>query len=86
MTNINELNDKDLEQVAGGITQDEAMATALEHAQLTKDQLDFVKPIEMDYEHGRKVYEIKFYQKGFEFSYEIDADSGKILKFEKEWD
>ena len=87
MENINKLNDKELEKVSGGVlTQDEALAKALEHAQLSKDQLDFVKKAEMDYEHGRKVYEIKFYQKGFEFNYETDADSGAILKFEKEWD
>ena len=55
--NMNTLNDKELEKVAGGtLTQDEALSKALEHAQLKKDQLDFVKKVEMDYEHGRKVY------------------------------
>ena len=59
--NMNTLNDKELEKVAGGtLTQDEALSKALEHAQLKKDQLDFVKKVEMDYEHGRKVYEIEF--------------------------
>ena len=33
MTNINKLNDTELEKVAGGtLTQDEALAKALEHA------------------------------------------------------
>ena len=87
MTNINKLNDAELEKVAGGIlTQDEALAKALEHAQLKKDQLDFVKKAEMDYEHGRKVWEIKFYQGGFEYEYNIDAETGSVLKFEKDWD
>ena len=87
MTNINKLNDAELEKVAGGIlTQDEALAKALEHAQLRKDQLDFVKKAEMDYERGRKVWEIKFYQGGFEYEYNIDAENGKVLKFEKDWD
>ena len=87
MTNINKLNDAELEKVAGGIlTQDEALAKALEHAQLRKDQLDFVKKVEMDYEHGRKVWEINFYQGGFEYEYNIDAENGSILKFEKDWD
>ena len=87
MTNINKLNDAELEKVAGGIlTQDEALAKALEHAQLRKDQLDFVKKAEMDYEHGRKVWEIKFYQGGLEYEYNIDAQNGKILKFERDWD
>lgn len=87
MTNINKLNDAELEKVAGGIlTQDEALAKALEHAQLRKDQLDFVKKAEMDYEHGRKVWEINFYQGGLEYEYNIDAENGSILKFEKDWD
>ena len=87
MNGINKLNDKELEHVAGGtLTQDEALSKALEHAQLKKDQLDFVKKAEMDYEHGRKVWEIKFYQGGLEYEYNIDAENGKILKFEKDWD
>lgn len=87
MADINKLNDADLEKVAGGaLTEDEALAKALEHAQLKRDQLDFVKKAEMDYEHGRKVWEIKFYQGGLEYEYNIDAENGKILKFEKDWD
>ena len=87
MSEINKLNDNELEKVAGGtLTQDEALGKALEHAQLSRDQLDFVKKAEMDYEHGRKVWEIKFYQGGFEYEYNIDAENGKVLKFEKDWD
>lgn len=87
MTTINKLNDKELENVAGGVlTRDEALAKALEHASLKKDQIDFLKKIEMDYERGRKIYEIKFYQGGFEFEYDIDAETGEVLKFEKDFD
>jgi len=87
MNNINKLNDNELENVAGGtLTQDEALAKALEHAQLKKEQLDFLKRVELDYEHGRKVYEINFYQGGFEYDYDVDAETGAILKFEKDFD
>lgn len=87
MANINKLNNTELEKISGGtLTQDEALGKALEHAQLKKDQLDFVKKAEMDYEHGRKVWEIKFYQGGMEYEYDIDAESGSVLKFEKDWD
>ena len=87
MANINKLNDTEMEKISGGtLTQDEALGKALEHAQLKKDQLDFVKKAEMDYEHGRKVWEIKFYQGGLEYEYNIDAESGSVLKFEKDWD
>ena len=87
MENINKLNDSELEKVAGGtLTQDEALAKALEHAQIKRNQIEFIKPIEMDYEHGRKVWEIKFYQGNVEFEYNIDAENGKILKFERDFD
>ena len=85
--NMNTLNDKELEKVAGGtLTQDEALSKALEHAQLKKDQLDFVKKVEMDYYHVRKVYEIEFYQGGLEYEFNIDAENGSVLKYKKDWD
>ena len=84
---MNTLNEQELENVAGGvITQEEALAAALEHAQLKKEQLDFLKRVELDYDHGRKVYEINFYQGGFEYDYDVDAETGAILKFEKDFD
>ena len=84
---MNKLNDHELEHVAGGmLTEDEAFAKALEHAQLKKDQIDFAKRIELDYEHGRKIYEIKFFHGGYEFENDIDAENGSILKFEKDFD
>ncbi len=82
----NELNEQELEKVVGGISKDDALAAALKHAGLTRDQIDFLKKIELDYEHGRKVYEIKFYQGRMEYDFDVDAESGRILKFEKDWD
>ena len=87
MENTNKLNDQDLEKVAGGtLSQEEALAKALEHAQLKRDQLDFLKKVELDFEHGRKVYEIEFYNGGFEYEFDIDAETGAVLKFKKDWD
>ena len=84
---MNKLSDREMENVAGGmLTQDEALAKALEHARLKRDQVDFVKRVEMDYERGRKVYEITFYQGGFEYEYDIDAETGNVLKFERDFD
>ena len=51
-----------------------------------KDEVDFVKKVEMDWEHGRKIYEVSFYKGGFEYGYGIDAVTGRVLKFEKDWD
>ncbi len=87
MSNKNQISEQELEKVAGGVISEEAaLASALEHARLSKDELDFLKRIELDYEHGRKVYEIRFYKDGFEYEYDIDAGNGQILKFDKDWD
>ena len=87
MGNPEKLNDDMMEKVAGGtLTQDQALAQALAYANLDRSQVDFVKRIELDYEHGRKVYEVTFYKGGYEYEYDIDAESGKVLKFEKDLD
>ena len=76
-----------MEQVSGGtFTKDEALKKALDHANLDKDQVDYIKKVELDYEHGRKVYEITFFKGGYEYEYDIDAESGKVLNFEKDLD
>ena len=87
MKNMNMLNDQDLENVSGGtLTREEALAKALEHVKLTEDQLDFLKKVELDFEHGRKVFEVEFYHDGFEYEFNIDAETGKVLKYKKDWD
>ncbi len=83
---MEKLNDQEMAGVVGGISGDQAVEASMKHAGLRKDQLDFVKKCELDYEHGRKVYEISFYQGGYEYEYEVDAATGRILKFEKDWD
>ena len=84
---MEKLNDQMMENVVGGmITEDEALASALEKAGLKREQLDFMKRIDLDYEHGRKVYEIEFYVDGFEYEFDVDAETGKVLKFKKDWD
>ena len=86
MKNMNKLNDAALENVAGGITKDEALAKALAHAGLSKGQVDYIKHVELDYEHGRRVFDVKFYQGGFEYDFDVDAETGAILKFERDYD
>ena len=87
MKDTNRLNDEVLENVSGGmITAEEAMPQALEAAGLKKSQIEFAKRPKLDYEHGRKVYEISFYQGGFEYEFDVDAQNGNILKFEKDFD
>ena len=86
MKTMNKLNDAVLENVAGGITPDEAVAKALAHAGLSKSQVSFIKPVEMDFDYGRKVFDVKFYQGGLEYDFDVDAETGAILKFERDYD
>ena len=55
-------------------------------AGLQKDQIDFMKKVELDYERDRKIYEIEFCFGGLEYEFDIDAETGKVLKFKKDWD
>ena len=81
------LNDEVMEQISGGtLTRDEALEKALEHAKLKKEDVDLIKKVELDYEHGRKIYEIEFKKNGYEYEYDVDAETGKILEFTKDLD
>ena len=87
MAEMEKLSKEVLEQVSGGtLTKEEALEKALKHSKLKKEEIDLLKKIELDHEHGRLIYEIKFYKDGFEYEYDVDAASGKILKFEKDFD
>lgn len=64
------------------ITQEDAKAKALKHAGVSSRDAVFLK-CELDYEHGRTVYEIEFYDNGGkEYDYEIDASDGSIIKYD----
>lgn len=63
------------------ITVDEAKNIAL-----AKVPGAFVKECEQDYEHGKLIYEGELLKDGWSYEFEIDAETGKILKWEKEWD
>lgn len=83
----NKLNDQDLENISGGtITEEEAIAAALEHAKLSKSQVSSMKGPKLDFENGVQVYEIEFLHNGIEYEFDIDANNGKILKFKKDRD
>lgn len=67
------------------ITRDKALSIALADAGLKKADVRDID-VELDYERSLKVYEVDFETAGFEYSYEINALSGEILKREKERD
>ncbi len=67
------------------LTEDQAFAIALEHAGLTEEQLDFSN-VHLDRDDGRWVYEIEFREGRIEYEYAVNASSGKIVDYDKDWD
>ncbi len=70
---------------ANYIGADKAESIALKDAGVSASQV-YMDRSEMDYENGRMVYEVEFKGDGYEYSYEIDATTGSVVKREKEWD
>lgn len=60
-----------------------AMEIALAHAGAKESEIQGYE-LEMDYEHGTMVYELEFDWNGREYEYDIDANTGEILKHEGE--
>ena len=65
------------------IGKSKAESVALKHAGLEKAQVKFFE-CKLDAENGVKVYEVEFYFNGYEYEYEINAVTGKIIKAEKD--
>ena len=87
MAEIKKISDDMMENVVGGtLTEDEALEKALQHVELKRDQIDVVKKVELDYENGRKVYEVEFYKGGVEYEFDVDAETGAIVNYEKDID
>lgn len=70
----------------GYISVETAKAKALAHAGLSAGQVTFVQQ-KLDWENGRRVYEIEFYTADFkEYDYEIDATTGNVISFDYDAD
>lgn len=73
------------EEAAAGITAERAKEIALRHAGLAESDVRRLK-VETDRDHGVTKYEIEFQNGRMEYEYEINAETGDILKAEKEYD
>ncbi|MGN0135509.1 PepSY domain-containing protein [Anaerotignum sp.] len=62
-----------------------AKEIALKDAGLKESEVIFVTA-KADYENGRKEYDVEFYCDGVEYDYEIDAETGKITDFDKDFE
>lgn len=60
-----------------------AKQAALNHAGVSASQATFLEA-EYDYDDGRMVYEVEFHVNGTEYEYEIDAQTGGVVKHKTE--
>ena len=65
------------------IGMDAAKQAALAHAGLSATDVTFLEA-EYDYDDGRMVYEVDFRSAGKEYEYEVDAQTGAIIKYESD--
>lgn len=70
-------------ETTGRISEEAAWQIALEHAGLTRDQVTGSR-IEFEYDDGRPEYKVEFYHDRTEYEYEIHAETGKILSYERD--
>ena len=67
------------------IGKEAAINAALDHAGLKRSDIRDLK-CELDRENGIMVYEVEFESGLFDYEYDVDANTGKILKSKKEFD
>ncbi|SCI72083.1 Peptidase propeptide and YPEB domain [uncultured Roseburia sp.] len=74
---------KETKSEESGITSEQALAAALKDAGLGENEVTVFKN-KKEYEDGREVYDLEFITEKLEYSYEILALDGTILKAERE--
>jgi len=67
------------------ISLEKAKEIALSHAGVASANA-FEMEGKLDWDDGMSIYEIEFKAGGYEYSYEVDAATGSIVEFDKEWD
>ncbi|MGI6326551.1 MAG: PepSY domain-containing protein [Saccharofermentanales bacterium] len=65
------------------IGKDNAVKAALNHAGLSASAIRDLE-VELDKDDGRWIYEVEFKANGFEYDYDIDALTGKVLSADKD--
>lgn len=65
------------------LTAQQAKEIALAHAGLTADQVRFLRA-DFDIDRGVPKFEVEFTHDRWEYEYDIHAETGKILSFEKD--
>lgn len=65
------------------ISADDAKAAAYAHAGVSSSDVTFAKT-DFDSEHGVMVYEVEFYAGNVEYEYDINAQTGEVVKYAQE--
>ena len=65
------------------IDKEEALKITLDYAGLKEEQIKLTKA-HKDRDDGRMIWEIEFYCDGFEYNFDVDMKTGRILEAEKE--
>ena len=65
------------------IAPEDVLAMAMGHAGVTADSVHAHTP-ELEKEDGQLIYEVEFHDANTSYSYEIHAQTGEILSFEKD--
>lgn len=65
------------------VSEEEALETAREDAGVKAEEIGRSR-IKLEHDDGRLIYEVAFYVEKKEYDYEIDADTGEILKMDYE--
>lgn len=69
--------------VASRLTKAQAEEIALRHAGFTADQVNWLRA-EYEVDNGRPQYEVEFHQGIWEYSFEIDGETGEILSYDRD--
>lgn len=67
------------------IGEEKAKKIALDHAGLKEPEVKHLF-VELDYDDGVLRYEVDFHKDQYEYDYDIDAKTGKILSYDKDID
>ena len=68
--------------LAAETSKEKAEEIALNHAGINSDQVAYIRS-HMDYDDGKKVYDVEFYTKDYkEYDYEIEVSTGSILSYD----
>lgn len=67
------------------ISKSKAQSIALNHAKLKKSEVTGLQ-VSLDTDDGRTYYEVDFRKGNVEYDYEIDAETGKIIEWDKDID